>query len=711
MSKQYPGGLITKTPVIPSGPYETSRASGIWTLDQQAVYAEQGIWPTAGVPGPDAQFNYVTMLLHGDGTNGAQNNTFVDSGLGFSVTRNGNTTQGSFSPYGSNWSNYLNNESANNSYLSVASNAAFAYGTANFTVECWVFMTATPANDNGIIEQRPASTNGNYFLLGVSSSNQLFVYVNSAYRIGPSAGTVMTVNAWNHVAYSRSSGTATLYLNGVSIGSWSDSINYGNQPVGIGFQAFASLGLKYFAGYISNVRIVKGTAVYTAGFTPSTTPLTAITNTSLLTCQSNRFVDNSASPLTITVNGTPSVQRFNPFGTATAYSTAVIGGSGYFDGTGDNLSVAANSSNLGTGDFNITFWVYFTSDSGSSVPATNNYNGGSFTNGWYFFGSSGTTMSFGLGDATGTNAISGALSGINAWHYIEATRSGSTLSLYVDGVLAQSKTNTNSGTVSGNVTRIGARYDGTALYFPGYITDFKVVLGTAGNTSNYTPPTAPAAATGANFLLSMQNGAIFDNAMMNDLETAGNAQISTSVKKYGTGSLAFDGNGDYLKLPYTPDLNFTGNFTVECWVNLTSKVTNFPTIINNYSTYTTNGGFAIFASHNSGTSGKYNVSFNGSFPVINSTTSISYGSWQHIALVRSGSTLTLYVDGVANGTSTQTANVVGTANNWWIGTAGDDLTNGYLNGYIDDLRITKGYARYTANFTPPTAAFQNIGPN
>ena len=57
----------------------------------------------------DPQFNYVTMLLHGDGTNGAQNNTFIDSSTNnFTITRNGNTTQGTFTPYGSNWSNYFN---------------------------------------------------------------------------------------------------------------------------------------------------------------------------------------------------------------------------------------------------------------------------------------------------------------------------------------------------------------------------------------------------------------------------------------------------------------------------------------------------------------------------------------------------------------------------------------------------------------------------
>ena len=71
----------------------------------------------SGVTG-DPQFNYVTMLLHGDGTNGAQNNTFLDSGPNtFSITRNGNTTQGSFSPYGSGWSNFFD---GTGDYLSIA---------------------------------------------------------------------------------------------------------------------------------------------------------------------------------------------------------------------------------------------------------------------------------------------------------------------------------------------------------------------------------------------------------------------------------------------------------------------------------------------------------------------------------------------------------------------------------------------------------------
>ena len=709
MSKQYPGGLITKSPVTPSGPYETSTASGIWTLDQQAAYAKLGQWPTAGNPAPDAQFNYVTMLLHGDGTNGAQNNTFLDSSTNnFTITRNGNTTQGSFSPYGSNWANYLNNESANNSYLSVASNAAFAYGTSDFTVECWVFMTATPANDNGIIEQRPASTNGNYFLLGVSSSNQLFVYVNSAYRIGPSAGTVMTVNAWNHVAYSRSSGTATLYLNGVSIGSWSDSINYGNQPVGIGFQAFASLGLKYFAGYISNVRIVKGTAVYTAGFTPSTTPLTAITNTSLLTCQSNRFIDNSTNAFAITVNGTPSVQRFNPFGTSTAYSTSVIGGSGYFDGSGDYLTAPSNSAfAMGTGDFTIECWINTPLVNANNDVIIELRSSGSTSTG-FVFNMNPTGVGYQLNFYTdgGFNLGSTVLN-YNVWNHCAVTRSGTTVRLFSNGVVSATFTKANNFSDT-PTPHIGV----SPLYSPsnllGYMADLRVVKGTALYTSAFTPPTAPlTAVSGTSLLANMTNGAIFDNAMMNDLETVGNAQISTSVKKYGTGSLAFDGSGDYLLSNVaTPDLYAfgTGNFTIEGWYYFNSVTTEQE----------------LFDFRPASTQGTYPMAYVwtdsklyywvSSANQITSSTTLSAGIWYHIAICRSGTSTKMFIDGTQSGsTYTDSNNYLVGSNRPAFGFNAFNLSVFY-NGYIDDLRITKGYARYTTTFTPPTAAFPNIGP-
>ncbi len=76
-----------------------NQGNGVYTMSQYQALRSQNLWPAI-----DPYFDYVTLLLHGNGTNGAQNNTFLDSSTNnFTITRNGNTTQGTFAPYGSNW--------------------------------------------------------------------------------------------------------------------------------------------------------------------------------------------------------------------------------------------------------------------------------------------------------------------------------------------------------------------------------------------------------------------------------------------------------------------------------------------------------------------------------------------------------------------------------------------------------------------------------
>jgi hypothetical protein len=189
--------------------------------------------------------------------------------------------------------------------------------------------------------------------------------------------------------------------------------------------------------------------------------------------------------------------------------------------------------------------------------------------------------------------------------------------------------------------------------------------------------------------------------MMNDLETVGDAQISTSVVKYGTGSLAFDGTGDYLKIPYSPNLQFgTGAYTFEFWLN-TSSVSQW--LVFNAETDT---GIRFYV-QSDGTleldEQVANVDHN-----IYSTATVNDGAWHHIALSRaSGAGTKMFVDGVYQSQQAAVYNF-SNASPYYIGVRSS--LSGYLTGYIDDMRITKGYARYTANFTPPTAAFPNIGP-
>ena len=641
---------------------------------------------TAGVSaggGVDAQFNYVTMLLHGDGTNGAQNNTFLDSSTNnYTITRNGNTTQGSFSPYGSNWSNYFNGTDA---LLNFPNSSNFAFGTGSFTIEFWI--NGPLNNDKFILGGRDAIGGMHITTGGYSSTAGVLRYVGTSTIV---SSNVITDNTWHHCAIVRNgSSNITLYVDGVSVGTGTDTNNYAAAS-GTWYVSRNDLGASNFlTGYLSNLRIVKGTAVYTSNFTPSTTPLTAISGTSLLTCQSNRFIDNSATPVTITSTNT-SVQRFNPFGTATAYSTATIGGSGYFSGNVPPYNYLSTTGTVGIANsaFTICCWFYpLTSsviglfDSGPNQPDVFR----NFPANYIEYQAGGTKV-----------LITGAYR-VNAWNWMCITKSGTSFTVYINGVSAGS--GTCATTMVESTFTVGAINNGGDGNYNGYISDFQVL-----NTSTVVAvPTTPITnASGKTYLLKFQNAGIFDNAMINDLQTVGNAQISTSVVKFGTGSMSFNGTNSYLTSPYGPTLNFgTGNFTIEGWVYLNSLSASYYVVAGTWTTGTTDEWLIQISN---GNTIRFLTTAGTSFYSATITTS----TWYHIAAVRNGSTITLYVNGTSVGSYTNSNSIGSVSKTLYIGVQQSPIW--YWNGYIDEFRITNGYARYTANFTPPTAAFFNTGP-
>jgi len=191
----------------------------------------------------------------------------------------------------------------------------------------------------------------------------------------------------------------------------------------------------------------------------------------------------------------------------------------------------------------------------------------------------------------------------------------------------------------------------------------------------------------------------------------GNAQISTAQSKFGGSSIAFDGTNDYITVPATgtPGDLGSGNFTVETWIYLVARTQLYPGIVNNYSTFAT-GSFGLFAGHNSATITKFQLALNGTgFPSIDAGT-INYGQWDHLAVVRDSGVIRLYQNGVSVGSVSFSGALSGTTGSLWIGRAGDWSSSAKtdLNAFIDEFRITKGVARYTANFTPPTAPFPDF---
>jgi hypothetical protein len=466
-------------------------------------------------------------------------------------------------------------------------------------------------------------------------------------------------------------------------------------------------------GYVSNLRVVKGRAVYTSSFTPSTVPLGATsggqspptgTQTSLLTCQSNRIVDNSSNAFAITRSGDVSVQAFSPFAPTAAYDAAVVGGSAYFDGTLDYLKTPSSASfTFGTGDFTAEAWVYPTALSSNRVifdfRASNDTSG-------YQLGLNSTTTPYvansGGGILNGTATLIA-----NSWIHFAVTRSSGTLRIFINGVQAGSVS--NSLDCTNTVCNIGANPTGGEA-FSGYIANARVVKGTAVYTAAFTPPTALLTAiSGTSLLLNATNAGIFDSTAKNDLETVADAQVSTTQAKWGTTSMKFDGTGDYLVMPNNPLYDFgTGNFTIEGWVYVTSLSGSAQeTFVGRgvaggasfHIALTTAGNWVYYLSSN-------NTTWNIASAV--SIGSYSLNNWQHIALVRNGTTFTPYLNGVAGTTSTSSSAIYWSSASAAVNciTVGATETGTQpLFGYIDDLRITRGVARYTANFTAPTAAF------
>lgn len=193
----------------------------------------------------------------------------------------------------------------------------------------------------------------------------------------------------------------------------------------------------------------------------------------------------------------------------------------------------------------------------------------------------------------------------------------------------------------------------------------------------------------------------------------GDADISTAQSKFGGSSGRFESSGSvgYIGTPRTSDFNLTGQFTIEFFVYPPSTAPATDRVI--YSDFSSgvsgagNGGLVVAL----GSGRTVNVAKGGVAGIIISVASLAADTWSFVALTRDGTnTIRLFINGVldsslVDGTAFQDS---GTNPTVWIGSYFQTSANILpLNGYLDEFRLTKGVARYTSNFTPPTRAFPN----
>jgi hypothetical protein len=594
-------------------------------------------------------------------------------------------------------------------YLRIADHSSFSFGTGDFTIEFWFRPTVFDGTDI-IWDQRP---NGSLGLQPAiyTQSGQLFYYTDAGNRI---TGGNLTTNTWQHIALCRSGTSTRMFINGTQTGStYTDTINYVSSSGGVWIGADQYFGGNNSVGNIDEIR-VSNSARYTANFTPSTTPFVNDASTLLLihadgTDGSTFFEDD---------NGVRSQKGITALGNA-QISTAqskFSGTSALFDGTGDYLDIAPGNA-FGTGDFTIEGWIYPTSVTGVKVIYDDRQSSADASK--ILFYMNGTSIFY---YSTG-NHITGSIPTANLWYHVAVSRSSGTVRMFINGTQAGSNfTDTNNKTVnSTNDFLIGQNCEtasrGADQEFIGHIDEIRI-SNSARYTANFTAPTQPfvndantvllvhADGTNGSTVFRDDNGAVGSNwtgRSAKTIQAIGNAQISTAQSKFGGASMLSDGTGDCLQIATNSDFAFgTGDFCFEFFIRPTTNLTSTYNIWDQRATGA--GGGVVPSIYVSGNVLYYYT--NGDNRIAYAIT-LQSGTWYHFALARSAGSTKMFLDGTQVGsTYTDTNSYV--ASQVVIGAyAATGSYSGSTPAYFDEIRISKGVARYTANFTPTTTAFVN----
>ena len=677
---------------------------------------------------------YNTLLVHADGTNGANNSVFLDSSTNnLSITKTGTPTQGTFSPFATTgWSNYFNGTT---DYITVNNTGSINLSSGNFTIECWVYPTTTISSTKAIIT-KDWTSGSTYMTWGLYTYVSGFLTFTIGSGTSSSAGAqdftssyTPPANSWTHLAVVKSGTTITIYANGTNVYSATQTGTIGGSTNNIRIGADNNPA-NYFPGYISNVRVLQGTVLYTGNFIPPSNQLTTSdVNTQLLTSNTNRFIgaNSTVSNTSVTTGGTPQVQPFSPFNPTSAYSIANTGGSFYLNGTSDYLTIPYTSQFDFISGSALSFeaWVYPTSYTNPIFLANRNWSYGGSGPTWGFRIANATNIDWdiaGTGSATyvllnSTTLVAPYNIPLNAWTHVAFTRDNAgNNKIFVNGYLVAARTDSQTLAAASGPVYIGIPSSG-GNYTQSYISNMRLVsnnIPTSYQTSSttigtqiFTPPTLPfksSSTANTTLLLNATNAGIIDNTQKVNLISYGSAAISTTQSKFGGTSVFFNGTTDYIQ--GTVQAPGTSDFTLEGWVNFSSvpATGSSPTFFSIIGTSSSNG-FQPYATTSGWGIRNYTQNILGITGGAGIGTAPSVGTWYHVAIVRYSGTISMYINGVSAG-STSTAYTFSdtTFSAGWCATGS---TGVYFNGYVDEIRYTKSYARYTSNFIPQTSAFLN----
>ncbi len=440
------------------------------------------------------------------------------------------------------------------------------------------------------------------------------------------------------------------------------------------------------SGSLSNIKILHGSAGQAAGISAIKIDGTQLIDSGLTLALplvgsandvSNR-INSGSTAKTVSVNGDPA---------SSTLQSNFYGASFYFDGSTntDYVSVADNDQlDVGSGDFTIECWAYV-SGYPNNNPGLLSKRGGNGAAHWQLVLNRNGQIQFG-DQATWSNYF-GTSSGTTGdtifkdnWHHIAITRTSGSVQAWYDGrKYGTAITNTTDFSTSANFS-VGVGRENNYDPFQGYVNDVRVYKGVAKYTENFIP-----ASTNPDILPDTPSG----------------VSGSSKLAKITEGAVSFDGSGDSLSITGSSDVQFrTGVFTAECFV---------------YSSgYPGSGVYGIFDTGSSVNANRFSmvlypsglISIDSNVNLLQSSSAISANAWNHIAFVREGTgsnQAKLYINGVLSNQATISTDF--TNDDLLIGKTIDNLG---WKGFISNVRIIKGTALYTSNFTPPSAPLTNV---
>jgi hypothetical protein len=575
------------------------------------------------------------------------------------------------------------------------------FGTGDFTIEAWIYSNSFANGFNAIVGQWPsngANANNSFVWETVGTELDFYTLHGGTTITSHLGGITLSLYTWYHVVVQRSGGTVKQYINGVEDFSVSNSNNFNNvsQPLTIG-GGVTSLTGGTWNGYISNLRLVKGSAVYTPGST---------------------------------------------------------GNSTYFDGTGDYLSIPKSADlEFGSGDFTIEMFAKYT---GSTFPSYTCLYSQSYPIQFYLVSGKPYVFFSDAGDSPSYYApldANSAITGYNGtsvvkdtfYHYA-ITRSGNTFRLFINGYQAATST---SGTALGTPSSIGVSigdYASSGLYeWTGNISNVRVIKGTALYTSNFTAPTAPLTDVTNTKLLTCQNssGSITDASTSNHTITAHANAAANAAGPFGAftvptdaltavsntklllstnnvinvtnGSILFDTNTENLLIADHADFAFgSGDWTIDFWFYFLAAPGS-----NNWFCNVgvdNSDSIQIYYLHSSNSLSFWDNGGGGTGGMVLTNFGSEVGQWHHIRFCRHGNNHYIFLNGNCTDTS---GNIITTGQTWTRSYTHAPATNklriaGYGSGsygwdtpgmLLSDFRIVKGTAvsQSAAKFALPSS--------